>query len=111
MTGIPMRRLGDSNSRVVRWLAWLRSPAGQALQGAWLMLLSLIVAVAVVVYVMDAREAGNQAQASCERTSIIAPYLAEDFERRDVLPHSGDDRVPDGDVQAFFEQTIPPSCE
>lgn len=85
-----LRRRSDTGLR--RWM-W-----GNTL---WLVLTTVVLAWTVQLAVREAQESKAAARLSCERTRDFAPYVARDFEKRDVMPAL---------VLREYRATIPRDC-
>lgn len=94
------KRASDTEGWWKRARAWWRENAAFVV-GPWLIAVSVVVAVVAVVVWSDQQATKQAARVACERSMLLGPYLAEDYERRGVFPP---------EIEPQVRATLPKSC-
>lgn len=85
---------------------WGKARAWWRLNGGFVMApVLLVTSVVLIVVAFQVRhltvDASRAAKLQCERSMLLGPYLAADYERRDVFPPG---------MEPLIRSTLPKSC-
>lgn len=97
----PTRRATDRlHPRLLALHRWWEN-WGQLLSGIWLIIVSIVLASAVIIYAVDSHDSAIALKASCIRTKKFGPALAVAYAKYHILT---------AEQLVEYRKTIPTKC-